>query len=73
MFVYVAPEFEGSGIASGLIEMVKAAVAPGVPVILQCEGTARKRFFERRGFVVTEWSQEIDTYYMRWEPTVSAQ
>lgn len=68
MFVYVAPEIEGKGIGTQLIEQVKAAVTPGVPIILKCEGAMRRQFFERRGFTIVEHYQDVDHYVMRWTP-----
>jgi GNAT superfamily N-acetyltransferase len=71
MFLYVAPEYEHSGVGSRLIEEVKREVTPGAPIIMQCEGSGRRRFFAKCGFVVTDSFVEPESYDMRYEPASS--
>lgn len=68
MFLYVAPEFEGQGIGSKLVEQVKREVVPEIPIIMQCEGANRKHFFEGRGFVVTARFEDPEEYKMHYNP-----
>lgn len=66
MFLYVQPDYQGRGIGRDLVEAIKQSVAPGVPIVLTCEGAQRKDFFARLGFHVTEYSEVGDLYDMRW-------
>lgn len=64
MFLHVAPEHEGRGIGSALVEETKMSVTPGIPIKLKCEGMQRKEFFVRLNFEVTEYWDDGDLYEM---------
>lgn len=68
MFLHVAPEHEGRGIGSALVEETKMSVTPGIPIKLKCEGMQRKEFFVRLNFEVTEYWDDGDLYEMQWNP-----
>ena len=71
LFLHVPPEHEGNGIGSELVNAIKRAVIPGLPITLTCEGEKRKVFFDRLGFVATEHWEDEDLYAMRWDPETS--
>lgn len=72
MFLYVDPLHKGRGIGKHLVEQVKAAVTPNLPIVLKCEGEGRKSFFEQCGFRTYEYFEDIDTYSMVWMPNMSS-
>lgn len=69
MFLYVDPSHEGRGIGKQLVEQVRAAVTPSLPIVLTCEGERRKKFFQRCDFRVQQFFEDIETYSMVWMPT----
>lgn len=72
MFIYVDPLYEGRGIGKQLVDQVKAAVTPDLPIVLKCAGQRRKAFFEQCGFRAYEYIIDIDTYAMVWMPNTLA-
>ena len=68
LIIYVSAEHRGTKVARALMDQVKLAVIPGVPIILQCEGEGRRQKFARFHFTVIDSFGEPGTYEMRYLP-----
>lgn len=68
LFVYVAPGYLKQGIGCSLIDEVRKAVVPGLPLLVQCEGDQRRKYFEKQGFIVEDEWPDMDTFYMTAPP-----
>ena len=69
MFLYVQPEFEGTGIGADLIAKAKACLPDGRIMEFACEGEKRFRNFERKGFKLMRYDEENDLYHLEWSPS----
>jgi hypothetical protein len=68
LIIYVSAEHRGTKIARVLIDQVKLAVTPGVPILLLCEGESRRQKFARFHFSVIDSFGGIGTYMMQYRP-----
>lgn len=51
MFVYVDDRYRGQGYGKFLVDVVKSKIDDGISIVAVCKGEARKRTFEKYGFV----------------------
>lgn len=69
VFLYTDPTARGQGQAGKLIEQIKDDPIIGFPIKLLCCGDQRLHFFEKHGFIKTEYEDE--PYEMWYSPVES--
>jgi GNAT superfamily N-acetyltransferase len=66
MLVYVNPGYRLQGVGRSLIEEVKGLCLAHQPIVVQCYGVERSRFFRQCGFILTRHEPATGYRELQW-------